>query len=105
MALWAEWAARRTDSAKVLTVRWFSFSISVLRLWRNWAKMSPELPRAPERAASAIDRRVVFRDLLTTAVSAIERMVAARLVPVSASGTGKTLIRLRYSCSERPAWR
>jgi hypothetical protein len=89
------WTARRTDSPNDRVVRCDSVPISLLMPWMNWAKIRPELPRAPPRAALAMDLSVVLIERWAWAPSAMARIVVARLVPVSASGTGKTLILLR----------
>src|SRR6056297_3274629 len=67
--------------------------------WKYCAMMAPELPRAPSRAASAISSsnpgmppRVPPRSRLPTLFK-----VNIRLVPVSPSGTGNTLMRLSSS--------
>src|SRR5512135_885271 len=65
--------------------------------------MSPEFPRAPARAASAIEPSVRWAEADALARPAMACMVAARFVPVSASGTGKTLILLRYCRSRMTA--
>ncbi len=57
-----------------------------------WAIMIPELPRAPFKAASAIEFIVSFTVEKILASSIIEIIVEARLLPVSPSETGKTLI-------------
>jgi hypothetical protein len=62
----------------------------------------PEFPRAPRTAPRAAVRAVLSRGESPRArrASATERRVRLKLVPVSPSGTGKTLIRL---ISSRPA--
>src|SRR5688572_15435051 len=62
----------------------------------------PEFPRAPRTAARAAARAVSGSEASPSArrASATARRVRLRLVPVSPSGTGKTLIRL---ISSRPA--
>ena len=69
---------------------------------RKWASIIPELPRAPSTAPRAAVRAVSGSDASPSArrASATERSVSEKLVPVSPSGTGKTLIRL---ISSRPA--
>ena len=69
---------------------------------RKWASIIPELPRAPRTAARDIVRAVSGSDASPSArrASATARRVRLKLVPVSPSGTGKTLIRL---ISSRPA--
>src|SRR5918994_3579309 len=69
---------------------------------RKWASIIPELPRAPRTAARAMVRPVSGSDASPSArrASATARRVRLKLVPVSPSGTGKTLIRL---ISSRPA--
>jgi hypothetical protein len=62
-----------------------------------WRKMIPEFPRAPEKAAAAMEEAVSARDLETRVPSAMERQVKTMLSPVSPSGTGKTLMLLRCS--------
>src|SRR5919109_4046912 len=68
----------------------------------KWASIIPELPRAPRTAARLIVRAVSGSDASPSArrASATARSVRLKLVPVSPSGTGKTLIRL---ISSRPA--
>ncbi len=71
------------------------------------------MPRAPVRAASAMEALVWERDRLTTAPSETDCTVADRLVPVSPSGTGNTFMLLRIPClalmllapAENPRWR
>src|SRR4051812_5236365 len=69
---------------------------------RNWASIIPEFPRAPSTAARASVRAVSGSGASPRArrASATERSVRLKLVPVSPSGTGNTLIRL---ISSRPA--
>src|SRR5215207_4341226 len=69
---------------------------------RKWASIIPELPRAPSTAARAMVRAVSGSGASPSArrASATARRVRLKLVPVSPSGTGKTLIRL---ISSRPA--
>ena len=66
----------------------------------NWEKMTPLLPRAPSRAARAI--ALLIAPTVADAESGISTEVAARsvsvmLMPVSPSGTGKTLRALMAS--------
>src|SRR3954466_1321106 len=69
---------------------------------RKCASIIPELPRAPSTAARAMVRAVSGSEASPSArrASATARRVKVKLVPVSPSGTGKTLIRL---ISSRPA--
>src|SRR5690606_12224523 len=69
---------------------------------RKWASIIPELPRAPITAARAAVVAVAESGASPRArrASATARKVSEKLVPVSPSGTGKTLIRLS---SSRPA--
>ena len=69
---------------------------------RKWASIIPELPRAPSTAARAMVRAVSGSGASPSArrASATARSVRLKLVPVSPSGTGKTLMRL---ISSRPA--
>src|SRR3954466_579537 len=69
---------------------------------RKWASIIPEFPRAPSTAARAMVRAVSGSEASPSArrASATARRVKLKLVPVSPSGTGKTLIRL---ISSRPA--
>src|SRR5262245_38314162 len=73
---------------------------------KNCARIAPELPRAPSMAASAI-----LRSSAPACAPPVSRMAArtaprvkARLVPVSPSGTGNTLILLRCSWLARTRW-
>ena len=70
--------------------------------WKNWANITPEFPRAPSRAASATSASISSTRGCTfcAVLSIIDVSVKAILVPVSPSGTGNTLILLRYSCLE-----
>ncbi len=45
-------AARRAEAKRFVVMRISSPSSSA-RPWMNWARMAPELPRAPARAESA----------------------------------------------------
>ena len=67
--------------------------------WKYCAMIAPELPRAPSSAASATwsIRSSTRRSGLVAVASRMVLKVNAMLVPVSPSGTGKTLMRLRYS--------
>ena len=58
--------------------------------------MTPELPRAPMSAPLAIAPETTFAASLplSYASSMVARMVRYMLVPVSPSGTGKTLMEL-----------
>src|SRR5690606_19226086 len=69
---------------------------------RKWASIMPELPRAPSTAPRAAVRAVATSGASPSArrASATDRRVRLKLVPVSPSGTGNTLIRL---ISSRPA--
>jgi hypothetical protein len=70
---------------------------------RKWESSMPELPRAPKTQASAMARVTAGNVALlwsARTASAAARSVIAKLVPVSPSGTGKTLMRLS---SSRPA--
>src|SRR5580765_4111041 len=69
---------------------------------RKCASIIPEFPRAPRTAPRAAVRAVLSRGASPRArrASETERRVRLKLVPVSPSGTGKTLIRL---ISSRPA--
>src|SRR5688572_2631875 len=69
---------------------------------RKWASIMPELPRAPRTAARAAVRAVSGSGASpsTRSASATARRVRLKLVPVSPSGTGNTLMRL---ISSRPA--
>ena len=60
-----------------------------------WAMMMPEFPRAPVSAASAMLLMVPFTDWRIFASLMMEFMVEARLLPVSPSATGNTLISFR----------
>ncbi len=73
--------------------------------WRNWAKIAPELPRAPSRAPSAATRAASPTEsgAALPSLDAAALSVAARLAPVSASRTGKTLMRFSASCSRTTA--
>src|SRR5688572_24284052 len=79
-----------------------SSASSSLKPRRKWASIIPELPRAPSTAARAMVRAVSGSGASPSArrASATARRVRLKLVPVSPSGTGKTLIRL---ISSRPA--
>ena len=69
---------------------------------RKWESIIPELPREPITAAWATARETSGRGASPSRCSAsvMDFMVRAKLVPVSPSGTGKTL--MRFS-SSRPA--
>src|ERR671925_75963 len=69
---------------------------------RKCASIIPELPRAPSTAARAMVRAVSGSGAAPSArrAAATARSVRLKLVPVSPSGTGKTLIRF---ISSRPA--
>jgi hypothetical protein len=66
---------------------------------KNCARIAPELPRAPPTASSAraFDISRTWRWRLREIPAAIFWSVEATLVPVSPSGTGKTLILFRAS--------
>ena len=69
---------------------------------KNWARMAPELPRAPSMACS-LTRRNSSPVLCALRLRAPVRMlpkVNAMLLPVSPSGTGNTLILLSKSRCE-----
>ena len=84
---------------------WRSRSIDEARPCRNCAKIAPELPRAPSRAPSAATRAASPTESGASlpSLEAAALSVAARLAPVSASRTGKTLMRFRLSCSRTTA--
>ena len=74
----------------------------------NWEKMTPLLPRAPSSAPRAI--ALLIEPTVADAASGTSAEVAARsvsnmLMPVSPSGTGKTLSALIASAlaSRQPA--
>ncbi|MBP2647695.1 MAG: hypothetical protein H6Q77_1319 [Gemmatimonadetes bacterium] len=69
---------------------------------RKWASIMPELPRAPRTDARAMVFAVSGSGASPSArrASATARKVRLKFVPVSPSGTGKTLMRL---ISSRPA--
>ena len=74
----------------------------------NWEKMTPLLPRAPSSAPRAI--ALLIEPTVADAASGTSAEVAARsvssmLMPVSPSGTGKTLSALMASAlaSRQPA--
>src|SRR5690554_859040 len=62
--------------------------------------MIPELPRAPSIAASTIDCIVSTELSFKLDFSMIEFINEAKFVPVSPSGTGKTLILFKLFFSE-----
>ncbi len=93
MASYMVRTAARTDRPKWATEISWEPHDSAPRPCRNWAKMTPELPRAPSRAAAAMAADVTVYDRCGRTRSMMARTVEARLDPVSASGTGKTLIR------------
>src|SRR5713226_2635347 len=99
MAEYAESAARTTAPAKSsVDTRGRSGSPSE-KPQKNCARIAPEFPRAPPTASSA-KRRDISRTCRwrTRAMpAAIFWSVEATLVPVSPSGTGKTLILFRPS--------
>jgi hypothetical protein len=66
---------------------------------KNWARIAPELPRAPPTASSArvFDISRMWRWRRREMPAAIFWRVEATLVPVSPSATGKTLILLSAS--------
>ena len=70
----------------------------------QWERIIPAFPRAPRTAACAASRATseTARSLFLARWSAMARTVSARFVPVSPSGTGKTLIRFsspRWPCA------
>ncbi len=67
--------------------------------WKNCAMMAPELPRAPSSAASVMRPRISGKSRWSASsrASRMDLNVKAMLVPVSPSGTGKTLMRSMYS--------
>ncbi len=79
-------------AANEFTLTVCSTFISLLKPYKNCAKIIPEFPLAPTKAAFAMASAVCFKLLVGIDVSIIARMVDARLVPVSASATGNTLI-------------
>ena len=102
-------AMRRAGRRRCLMARAISGAVAVARSpsdsvkpRRKCASIIPELPRAPSTAARAMVRAVSGSDASPSArrASATARRVRLKLVPVSPSGTGKTLIRL---ISSRPA--
>jgi len=103
MAPRAASAAARTPAEELGPTRFTPLSASASPS-RNWAKIAPELPRAPEgprrrRAARPPPRSRRDRpDSVATRSS-----VAARFEPVSLSATGKTLIRFSGSRWARTA--
>ena len=71
---------------------------------RNWESIMPQLPRAPssaDRAATAATRST-RRSRYPANSPATASRVRLRLVPVSPSATGKTLIRLSSALHSRP---
>ena len=71
---------------------------------RNWDSIMPQLPRAPSSADRATTAATWSIRLSPDAVRplATASRVMARLVPVSPSATGKTLIRLSSAFDRRP---
>ncbi len=76
------------------------------RPWKNWAMIAPELPRAPSMASEATRRRTApaWPRRRSRTTPSIAPRVKARLVPVSPSGTGNTLMRLISSRRAITRW-
>ena len=73
---------------------------------KNWARIAPELPRAPPTAWSATSSTSPGRARWRTREipAAIFCSVEATFVPVSPSGTGNTLILLSASARSATKW-
>ena len=91
---------------KVYGVKRVSSPAESLMPWKNCATIAPELPRDPSSRASAILASSVPRCLSPSSrnTASTEPRDKLRLVPVSPSATGNTLMWFSRSCSATTRW-
>src|SRR6056297_121349 len=88
-----------TARAKASGVMRGTSTAASLTPWKNWASIAPELPRAPSSMASAtrMSTRLAGSSSAPCSAPRTADSVSARLVPVSPSATGNTLMRFSRS--------